>query len=52
MKYLIVAISAVLLFAYLALTDGTNLQIVGLVLAVLAIPVYFRFRSRRRRAES
>lgn len=52
MKILTVAVSAGLFFAYLALTDGTSFQIVGLVLAILAVPAYFVFRRKRTKAEA
>lgn len=52
MNLLAIAISAAILFAYLALTDGTDLQVIGLLLAMIAIPAYFLLRNKRKRAEA
>lgn len=52
MKILTVVVSAALFFAYLYLTDGTSFQVVGLILALLALPAYFVFRSKRKEAEA
>ena len=52
MNVILLVLSAAALFAFLALTDGTSIQIIGLASAMAAAPAWFVFRRRRKRAEA
>ena len=51
MKYIALFISTLLMFAFLLWTENTNYQIIGIALAVLALPAILLSRAGRKKAE-
>ena len=52
MKYILLALAAAFVFAYLFLTEGTNYQVIGIALVLLSLPAIFFYRRSRKKQET
>lgn len=52
MKFLYLVIGAIILFAFLAVTENTNFQVVGILLGFVAVPLFLVLRKRDKKTQS